>query len=301
MPSQVNIMMTYAVLVFIWATTPLAIVWSVTDLYPLWALSFRFWIALPIVMALLVMFRARLPFDQLSIHSYIAGACSFIVAQVFVYLATDYLSSGIIALMFGLAPIIAGIIGHFAFSLQLHRLQWFGMTIAVMGLGMISLSGQQQHVHPLGIALMLISVSIYCVCIFWIKKVNAPLQPISQATGSILVSCVLSFFMMPFIWSHAPDHLPNMKALVGLLYSAVLASVFAMLCYFKLVKNIQATTMSLTTVLTPMIALFIGAKLNDEKLGVMVLMGAIVLILGLIIYFYRDLTAKRRMIKKSDF
>lgn len=289
MPSKSNIMMTYAILVFIWATTPLAIVWSVTDIYPLWAMAFRFFIALPIVLVLLLLFRSKLPLDAVSIHSYIAGACSFIGSQIFVYLATPYLSSGIIALMFGLAPIIAGLIGHFVFSQHLHRLQWLGMSVAVLGLGVICLGGNNQHVHPAGILLMLLSVFVYCASIFWIKKVNAPLKPMSQATGSILVSCIFSMAMLPFIWQHAPDHIPSVKALSGLFYASIMASVFAMLCYFKLVKNVQATTMSLTTVLTPMIAIVVGALLNDEKLTLMVLFGALVLLFGLFIYFYKDL------------
>ena len=289
MPSKSNIMMTYAILVFIWATTPLAIVWSVTDIYPLWAMAFRFFIALPIVLVLLLLFRSKLPLDAVSIHSYIAGACSFIGSQIFVYLATPYLSSGIIALMFGLAPIIAGLIGHFVFSQHLHRLQWLGMSVAVLGLGVICLGGNNQHVHPVGILLMLLSVFVYCASIFWIKKVNASLKSMSQATGSILVSCIFSVAMLPFIWQHVPDHIPSVKALSGLFYASIMASVFAMLCYFKLVKNVQATTMSLTTVLTPMIAIVVGALLNNEKLTLMVLFGALVLLFGLFIYFYKDL------------
>ena len=41
------------------------------------------------------------------------------------------------------------------------------------------------------------------------------------------------------------------------IYTAA-ASLIAMFCYFKLVQNIQATTLSLTTVMTPMIALLIA-------------------------------------------
>ena len=42
MPSKNNIALTYMLLVFIWASTPLAIVWSVSDLHMLWALALRF-------------------------------------------------------------------------------------------------------------------------------------------------------------------------------------------------------------------------------------------------------------------
>ncbi|MCG4607502.1 hypothetical protein L0O74_14340, partial [Bifidobacterium longum] len=63
---------------------------------------------------------------------------------------------------------------------------------------------------------MLISVFVYCSSIYWVKKVNAPLEPMAQATGSILVSALFALGMLPFIWQHAPAHIPDTKALVGL-------------------------------------------------------------------------------------
>ncbi|OAL81439.1 hypothetical protein AY606_01520 [Acinetobacter sp. SFB] len=298
MPSKANIVSTYALLVLIWATTPLAIVWSVSDLNNLWALALRFLIALPLVFSLLLLLKVKLPTDKISVHSYIAGACSFIGSQFFTYLATAYLSSGIIALMFGLAPIMAGLIGYFGFQIHLNRLQWLGMFIAVAGLAIICLGGSEHHIQPIGIGLMLISVFVYCSSIYWVKKVNAPLEPMAQATGSILVSALFALGMLPFIWQHAPTHIPDTKALVGLFYAVILASVVAMICYFKLIQNIKATTLSLTTVLTPMLALLFGALLNDEKLSVMIFVGAFVLIFGLFIYFYRDIQASRNLAHK---
>ena len=87
MPSKSNIMSTYALLVFIWATTPLAIVWSVSDIHSLWALALRFFIALPLALGLLVVLKIKLPTNAISLHSYVAGACSFIGSQIFTYLA----------------------------------------------------------------------------------------------------------------------------------------------------------------------------------------------------------------------
>ncbi len=298
MPSRTNIMFTYALLVLIWSTTPLAIVWSVSDLHPLWALALRFFIALPLALGLLAILKFRLPLNGISLHSYVAGAFSFIGSQIFTYLATGYLSSGIIALMFGLAPIMTGLIGRFAFKVHLQRLQWLGMCIAVLGLGIICLGGSEHHVQPKGIGLMLISVLVYCASIFWVKKINAPLKPMAQATGSILVSSLFALCMLPLIWQHAPDHIPNIKALTGLFYAVIMASLLAMFCYFKLVQNIKATSLSLTTVLTPMLAMLFGAVLNDEKLSVMVFVGALVLLFGLFIYFYRDLRASQNLATK---
>ncbi|WP_001140070.1 EamA family transporter, partial [Acinetobacter baumannii] len=137
MPSQTNLASTYVLLVFIWATTPLAIVWSVSDLHVMWALLLRFYIALPLSVIVLLVLKTSFPTHKQALHSYFAGSFSLIGSQIFTYAATQYLSSGMIALMFGLAPIMAGLIGRFAFGQHLFKLQWLGMAVAVCGLAII--------------------------------------------------------------------------------------------------------------------------------------------------------------------
>lgn len=299
MPSKSNLVSTYVLLVFIWASTPLAIVWSVQDLHMMWALVLRFFIALPIAVLLLLLLKIKLPFNKIALHSYLAGSFSLIGSQIFTYMATGYLSSGIIALMFGLAPIMAGLIGRFGFGQKLLKLQWFGMLVAVMGLGIICTSGgASQHVHPIGIALMLLSVFTYALSIFWVKKVNADVVPMAQATGSILISTIGAICIIPFIWQHFPTHIPETKSLLALIYTVVMASLLAMFCYFKLVQNIKATTLSLTTVMTPMIAMFLGSMLNHEALTARVFIGAGVLVFGLFLYFFNDFKANSRFTAK---
>ena len=103
---------------------------------------------------------------------------------------------------------------------------------------------------------------------------------------------------MPIIFQNVPTRLQSFKSIEALLYTVIMATLIAMFFYFKLVQNIQATTLSLTTVMTPMIALLIGALLNQEALSVMVFVGALVLLSGLVLYFYRDLKASRALAQK---
>ena len=298
MPVQSKLIVIYVLLVLIWATTPLAIVWSVSDIPILWALVLRLFMALPIAFVVLAILKVKFPTSSLAVHSYVAGSFSLIGSQFFTYVATSYLSSGMIALMFGLAPIMAGLIGKFWFGQQLHRLQWLGMLIAISGLSVICLSGDNQHIHPFGIGLMLLSVFSYAMSIYWVKKVNAPLDPMAQATGSILVSCVAALAILPFIWQSLPDHLPSLKSLGALVYTVIMASLLAMFCYFHLVTKIKATTLSLTNVMTPVIAMLFGAWLNHEQLTLGMVIGASVLLFGLFTYFYRDIKASRRFPEK---
>ena len=106
----------YTVLVLIWAATPLAIVWSVADIHPMWVLVIRYFGATLIALCLLMLMRDPLPFDTVSLKSYVAGSLNLIGAQLFIYLAAHYLTSGLMALIFGFSPLIAGLIGHVIFN-----------------------------------------------------------------------------------------------------------------------------------------------------------------------------------------
>lgn len=288
--SKQNAVITYTLLVLIWASTPLAIVWSVESIPALWAMSLRFLIALPLALILLWLFKTPLPLHRQAWLSYLAGSFSLVVSQTFTYLATAHLSSGIIALMFGLAPMIAGLIGVLWFSVKLTALQWLGMLIALAGLTMICLLAQQSmHFSLYGIVLMLLSVSVYCLSIYLVKKINADVKPFAQATGSILCSTLIILALLPMIWSSFPETMPTLKSLLALVYTVIMASIIAMFCYFKLVQNISATTLSLTTVFTPIIALLIGAVFNQEHLSTITYLGVFIIFMGLAMYFWRDI------------
>ena len=132
----------------------------------------------------------------------------------------------------------------------------------------------------------------YLLCFYVLgEKVNAPLEPMAQAAGSIAVSAGMACAMLPFIWQFAPTQIPQAKSLIGLGYAVIMASLIAMFCYFKLVQKIKATTLSLTTVLTPMLALVVGVILNGEKLSGGAALGIVILLAGLLLYFSREIKA----------
>jgi drug/metabolite transporter (DMT)-like permease len=279
----------YALLVLIWAATPLAIVWSVAEVHPMWVLVIRYFGACVIALALLAVMRNPLPFDKTSLKSYVAGSLNLIGAQLFIYLAANYLTSGLMALIFGFSPLIAGLIGHVI--LKTHKLvwlQWLGMAVAVGGLSFVFLESADSKVNPWGVVLMLISMVSYISSIFWVKQINAPLKPMSQATGSLLVSALGSLFLIPFIWQHFPTELPSTHAIIGFLFTMILSSIVAMLCYFWLIRRLAASTVSLSNVMTPIIALVLGATLNSEQISPNAFVGIVVVMLGIVMYFFKE-------------
>ncbi|HJF28894.1 EamA family transporter [Acinetobacter bohemicus] len=279
----------YALLVLIWAATPLAIVWSVAEVHPMWVLIIRYFGASIIALLVLKLMRGPLPFDRTSMQSYLAGSLNLIGAQLFIYLAANYLTSGLMALIFGFSPLIAGLIGHVI--LKTHRLvwlQWLGMAVAVAGLSFVFADSADSKINPWGVVLMLISMVSYISSIFWVKQINAPLKPMSQATGSLLVSAAGSLLLIPFIWQHFPTQMPGTHAMIGFLFTMIMSSIVAMLCYFWLIRRLAASTVSLSNVMTPVIALVLGATLNNEIISSHAFAGIAVVMLGIVMYFWKE-------------
>ena len=221
--------------------------------------------------------------------SYLAGSLNLIGAQLFIYLAANYLTSGLMALIFGFSPLIAGLIGHMI--LKTHKLiwlQWLGMAVAVAGFCFVFADSADSKINPWGVVLMLISMVSYISSIFWVKQISAPLSPMSQATGSLLVSAAGSLVLVPFIWQHIPTQLPGTQAMIGFVFTMIMSSIVAMLCYFWLIRRLNASTVSLSNVMTPVIALVLGATLNHEIISSHAFAGIAVVMFGIIMYFWKE-------------
>lgn len=118
------------------------------------------------------------------------------------------------------------------------------MAIAVGGLCFVFADSADSKINPWGVVLMLISMVSYISSIFWVKQINAPLKPMSQTTGSLLVSALGSLLLIPFIWQHFPTQMPSSHAIIGFIFTMILSSIVAMLCYFWLIRRLAASTVS---------------------------------------------------------
>jgi len=278
----------YMTLILIWSTTPLAVVLSLRGLNPIWSLSVRFVIAILIARIILWIIREPLPLNKSALRCYLAGTLGLFWAMLFTYLGAQYLPSGLISLIFGLSPLMTGLVGHFIDS-KLNRLQWIGMSLSTLGL--IGVFGSV-HMHTgmlKGMIYVLIGVMAYVGSIFWLRYEKASLHPLAQTTGSLIFSMLGLMIVIPFYWAFRPMHIPDQMTIAAILYSATISSIAAMMCYFYLIKHMQPSTLSLATVITPILALILGTWINNEQISSIMMVGIGIVMMGLLIYFVSDI------------
>ena len=182
----------YLTVIIIWSTTPLAIQWSGVGVGYEFGVAARMLIGL---LALLLIVRLnRLPLRR-DVHArkvYLVSGLSIFVAMSLVYWSAQYIPSGWISVIFGLAPIITS--GFATIILNENNLsagRVSGMLLGLFGLIIVfaeglSLSGAAW----LGVAGVTLSTVSHSLGAVLLQKLKTDMPAISITTGSLIVDLV---------------------------------------------------------------------------------------------------------------
>lgn len=271
--------------IIIWSTTPLGLKWSGEEVGFLFAVTIRMILACAIAGLLVIILRHPFALDRQARHAYFASGVGIYFAMLFAYWAATYIPSGWIAVIWGVSPVFAGVLGSIVLgenALAFHRL--LGVLAGISGLAIIFLQGTQTGEHTtLGVLLALAGVFAQVGTAVWIKQIKAELPGIVMTTGGLAVS-IPPFLLTWWIFDGSlPEFIP-MKVAGSIIYLAITGSVLGFSLYFYLLNHVEASKISLITLITPVTALLIGNLLNNEALTLWVMVGTLLILSGLASY-----------------
>ncbi|HEX7026228.1 MAG TPA: DMT family transporter [Gammaproteobacteria bacterium] len=280
-----RVLLAYLAVVLIWGTTPLAIQWSVEGVGAVFALSVR--IAISLVLSYLWMrFQGlRMVFTAESMKIYFATVLGVFGAMMCVYWASRFIPSGLISVMFGLAPIVAGLFAWWLLQESFIRAnKLLGACAGVVGLMVIF--QDQMYLGPdgwKGMLGMLLSVTLYALSSVLIKRVGGGTPAVVVNTGGLLVT--VPFFAMSWLASGQswPDEIP-LRAMAAIGYLAVFGSFAGFILFYYVLKRLPTGSVMLITLVTPVIALLLGSAVNGETPAVSAWAGAAVVLSGVLLY-----------------
>jgi drug/metabolite transporter (DMT)-like permease len=296
-PPQQPIAGPYLALVLIWSTTPLAIVLSLRDMGALWALALRMGLAAAVAMIVLHLVEMRLAWSRHAFRLYVMGAAGMVMPMALTYVGARHVSSGLISVLFGLAPLMVALLARFLVpGTQVRPLQWLGMLLGLGGLGFMFLRGEHLvRAELIGLLWILAGVLTYAVATVGAKRFSLSLHPLVQTTGALMLSAVGCGLVLPLGGGAMPMHWPGAVSMGAIIYSACFGSIVAMLCYFHLIRHISPGAVSLITLLTPMIAVALGVLLNHERFQPETVAGMSLIVIGLGLYYVQGWRDARRL------
>ena len=275
----------YVGIILIWSTTPLAIKWSGEGPGYLFGVTSRMMIGVVLCLLLVSLLSVKMPWHKRAVQTYIAAGLAVYGAMFSVYWGAQYIPSGLISVLFGLTPFITALVATVILkerSFTVARV--IAMLIGFSGLLVIfqsSITVGEQAV--LGILSVLVGVCIHSVSTVWVKAVGANLSSLAVTNGALIISAPLYLLTWWFLDGTLPQRIPD-KALMSIVYLGVVGSVIGFILYYYALKRIQAGTMALITLVTPITALVLGSQINHEKLDVYVWVGTMSVVFALFIY-----------------
>ena len=275
----------FLAVVLIWSTTPLAIKWSGEGPGYLFGVFSRMLLAVVVCLSLLLVLRRKLPWHGDALRAYLSGALGAFGGMLCVYWAAQYLPSGLLAVIFALAPLITAVLARPLLNERsLSLFQLAGLVLGIGGLAVIFGAGLLNGKNMVaGLAVQVLSVLLHSLSLVLVKRYGDGLPSLSITTGALLVAVPLFFVTWLVLDGHAPRNLPA-RAIGSIAYLGVVGSVVGFTLYFYVLKRLKANTASLITLITPVTALMLGSALNAERISARVLSGTVMVLAGLALH-----------------
>lgn len=288
----------YALVVIIWSTTPLAIQLSNDSLTFMSSVTLRMMLALVVAMPILLLMNRRLFNEPGDWKVYLAASIAIFPNMPVVYWSAQYIPSGLIAVVFGMSPFITGVISMLILKDNpFTPMRLLGLSMALVGLVFIFYDqlafGEHAVWGVLGILSSCVMFGFSSICL---KKLNRRVNTMAQTTGSLLFAVpglVLTWVVMG---EPVPATLST-TSMWATLYLSTLGSVVGFSLFYYILHHLTASTVSLITLMTPVMALMIGATFNDELFSPHLLQGAGLIVAALVLYQGLGINSLRRWLK----
>lgn len=293
----------YLAVVLIWSTTPLGIVWSSESVSPTLAVLARMVIALVLGALMIVLNRnISLPWHKSAIKLYAFSAVGIYGGMLLSYFAAAHISSGLMSLVFGLAPILSGLMAQRI--LHEPKFTWtkrIAMTISVLGLAIVCSANLALGDNAiLGLGLIFCAVVFFSLSGVMVKSIEINIHPVATTVGALTL-CVPLFALT---WFLVDGTLPvaewQARSIWAIVYLGIFGSLIGFVAYFFVLQKLPAATVALITMITPIIAICLGALLNNEFVSVRIMFGAVLVMFGLWIFQFGHKHLKKLPWYKSE-
>ncbi|MCX5795831.1 MAG: EamA family transporter [Elusimicrobia bacterium] len=256
----------YGLLCLIWGSTWAGIKFGIDGVPPLLGAGLRFALAAAVLapMAWARPRRALTPDDKAAISS--CGFMGFTVSYAAVYWAEQYIASGLTAILYCTMPLFVAVLS--AYWTKAERLG--ARTLAGIGVGMAGTvilfwpAGGLERRQCAGMLAALAGSLASAVNLVTMKKRSRHtdiyvLNCVGMAIGS---ACLLGLSALSESYSGLRWSQSNVIALV---YLSLFGSVAAFLSYYHLIKTMDATPLSLISLIIPIVAVVLGWAFLGEK------------------------------------
>ena len=284
-----KIFLPFILITLIWGSTWIVIKDQLGSVPPVWSVTYRFVIAGAAMFLL-----AKVAGDSFRVGRtghLLAGVMGFVQFAInynAVYAAEQFVTSGLVAVVFALLVVPNALFSRIFFGDRMTRGFLLGSAIALAGVALLFLQEVRLAAVPsqsvlAGIGLTVVAVLAASVAnVMQISK-EVRARPISVMVGWAMVYGAAIDGL--FAWSVAgpPVMETRFGYWLGLLYLSVIASSLAFFLYYRIIRAIGPARAAYSSVLIPVIAMGFSTLFEDYHWAPLSMAGGGLVLLGLVI------------------
>nr|WP_306173977.1 DMT family transporter [Pseudoalteromonas shioyasakiensis] len=289
-------------MVLIWSTTPLGIVFSSETVAPTLAVLMRMLIGLVLAAFVVSIANVRIPWHRRACFLYGYSSIGIYGGMLLSYMAAKTVPSGLISLTFGLAPILSGLLAQRLLNEpKFSKIKLISLACALLGLYLVSERHIQGSLMQMqGLLYVFLAVCFFSLSGVMIKRVKIAIHPMATTFGALIFVTPLFFITWWLVDGELNSAVWSVKSLWSIAYLGVFDSLIGALAYFHVLQKLAASTVALTTLITPSFAIALGAWLNNEPVDLQLIIGAIIILVSLAVFqFGEGGLAKRGKLKNK--
>jgi drug/metabolite transporter (DMT)-like permease len=276
----------------IWGSTWYVITGQIDGIPAAWSVFYRFALATPALFLVAVLMKRRLRLNRK--EHWLAlwvGIFQFAGNFLFVYNAELYVTSGVVAMMFGLFMVPMALLGWMFLGERVSAGFILGSLVAIIGVSF--LLWHEYSANPdagviggnVGLGIVLAVIGILAAAIANVIQANPTGRAVPMV--SLLAWAMLygTLFDLAYAWLTAgPPPLPtDSKFWMGTVYLALIGSVVTFPLHYNLVREIGAGRAAYNSVLTISVAMLISTVLEGYSWTWLTLTGMAMAVAGMVL------------------
>jgi drug/metabolite transporter (DMT)-like permease len=277
----------YLVTVLIWGSTWLVIKFQLGVVSPVVSVAWRFALAALMLLAYSLLRGKSLRFSARD-HGWLAlqGVLLFGLNYIGVYLSEQYLTSGLVAVVFSLVVFMNALGMRAFFGLPIRATAVFAATLGVAGVALIfghellAVSSAGEELHGLLLALGATVVASFGNMVAT-RNSRRPL-PVMQVNAWSMLYGALFVMAVALARGEQLDFDPSWPYIASLIYLALFGSALAFGAYLTLMGRIGADRAAYTAVAIPIVALLLSTAFEHLRWHVQTFIGVAACIAGIL-------------------
>lgn len=268
-----------------WGTTWFAITLQLGVVDPVVSITYRFAFAALLLFAWGALRREKLMLNRAQhLAAFGVGLFTFAIDYAFVYWAEERVTSAVVAVVFAAMAFVNLAVFRVVFGQRAPLMAWAAAGLGVLGVGLLSweeiVSAHMSERALAGIGLTLAGVFAAAIGNVYARKGELAGAGVVASTGWAMGygASLLAVFAVATGKTWAFEF--TAPYILSLLHLSVVGSVIAFALYYGLARRRGYATASYISALTPPLAMFVSAMLEDKSWGLFALGGVVLVLLG---------------------